>query len=305
VAGNIGAEEVQAASKRLETAIREETDTDDLIKPLDRTLGDLLESLTSLAASADKVSVAPSNLDPSNLLPQLNRLQALLEDFDSEAGDLVMEIEAQTANTEYAQPIREIGTCLDDFEFDEALALLTALTEGMKPQTSVTASDAGLCTDRFLVERMMPRARAEFLAGVKSQPGVGLALIVGAGGVEVERLRDFRTLLLPSTRWQIAEALSALTIVRRLKLDETSLSEIVEAIFAIAHFAEDHRGVLAELDVNRLILCENGEVFVVGAFSAREFFSERAVGADRARAIAFLRAAPDVPPMAGDELPND
>ena len=43
----------------------------------------------------------------------------------------------------------------------------------------------------------------------------------------------------------------------------------------------------------------------VGAFGASEFFSERSVGADRARAIAFLRAAPDVPPMAGDELPND
>ena len=43
----------------------------------------------------------------------------------------------------------------------------------------------------------------------------------------------------------------------------------------------------------------------VGAFSASEFFSERAIGADRARALTFLRAAPDVPPMAGDELPND
>ena len=43
----------------------------------------------------------------------------------------------------------------------------------------------------------------------------------------------------------------------------------------------------------------------VGAFSASEFFSERAVGADRARALNFLRTAPDVPPMAGDELPTD
>jgi acyl-CoA synthetase (NDP forming) len=132
-------------------------------------------------------------------------------------------------------------------------------------QTSVTAYDARLFTDRFLVERMVPRARAEFLAGVKNQPGIGLALIVGAGGVEVEMLRDFRTLLLPSTRGQIAEALSALTIVRRLKLDETLLREIVEAMFTIACFAEDHRGALAELDVNPLILCENGEVFAVDA----------------------------------------
>jgi CheY-like chemotaxis protein len=134
VAGNIGADEVQAASKRLEKAIREETDTDGLIKSLDRTLGELLESLTSLAASPDKVSAAPSNLDPSTLLSQLDRLQALLEDSDSEAGDLVLEIEAQTANTELAQPIREIGKCVDDFEFDEALVLLSALTEDIRPR---------------------------------------------------------------------------------------------------------------------------------------------------------------------------
>ena len=43
----------------------------------------------------------------------------------------------------------------------------------------------------------------------------------------------------------------------------------------------------------------------VGAFNAGEFFSERAVGADRARALDFLRAAPNVPPTAGDELTND
>ncbi len=136
VAGNIGADAVQAASKRLETAIQQGTNTDDLIESLERTLEDLLESLTSLAASPDEVSVTPSNSDPSTLLPQLNRLQALLEDFDSEAGDLVSEIKAQTAHTPYAQPLREIETFVDDFEFDEALALLTALTEGMKLQIS-------------------------------------------------------------------------------------------------------------------------------------------------------------------------
>ena len=43
----------------------------------------------------------------------------------------------------------------------------------------------------------------------------------------------------------------------------------------------------------------------VGAFGASEFFSERAVGADPARGLEFLRTAPDVPPDLGDEIHND
>jgi hypothetical protein len=39
----------------------------------------------------------------------------------------------------------------------------------------------------------------------------------------------------------------------------------------------------------------------VGALDAATFFAERAGGGDPVRAIAFLRSAPDVPPLDGDE----
>ncbi len=39
----------------------------------------------------------------------------------------------------------------------------------------------------------------------------------------------------------------------------------------------------------------------VGALDAATFFAERASGGDPARAIAFLRSAPDVPPLPVDE----
>lgn len=42
----------------------------------------------------------------------------------------------------------------------------------------------------------------------------------------------------------------------------------------------------------------------VGALGATDFFSKRAAGSDRARALAFLRAAPDVPAPAEDGLPD-
>lgn len=43
----------------------------------------------------------------------------------------------------------------------------------------------------------------------------------------------------------------------------------------------------------------------VGAFNASDFFAQRADGADRTRALAFLRATPNVPPTPGDELSDD
>ena len=137
VAGNIGAEEVQAAAKRLEAAIRQGADTEVPITELKRILGELIESLTSLTANQATVEVAPSNVEVSDLAPQLDRLQALLEDYDAEAVNLVSELESQVAHTEFTQPIRAIGERIDDFEFDEALRLLHALSEAMNSSRTI------------------------------------------------------------------------------------------------------------------------------------------------------------------------
>ena len=69
-------------------------------------------------------------------MPQLDRLQALLEDYDGGAVDLVSEIESQAAHTEFARPLRKIAESIDDFEFDEALERLNPLREMMRSRTS-------------------------------------------------------------------------------------------------------------------------------------------------------------------------
>ena len=140
VAGNIGAEEVQAAAKRLETVIQHGADIEAPIAELEQILGGLVESLTSLTANQATAGVAPSNVEVSGLLPKLDRLQALLEDYDAEAVNLVSELESQVAHTEFAQPIRAIGERIDEFEFDEALERLSALRVLMSPRTSDSAA---------------------------------------------------------------------------------------------------------------------------------------------------------------------
>ena len=84
--------------------------------------------------------MAPPQGKAPDLLPGLDRLQALLEDYDGEAGDLVSELESQVAHTELAQPMRAIGERIDDFEFEEALERLNALREVMSASTTDSAT---------------------------------------------------------------------------------------------------------------------------------------------------------------------
>ena len=59
-----------------------------------------------------------------------------MEESDGEAGDLVAELELQVVNTELAKPVRAIGECVDDFEFEEALERLNALRDTMRSRTA-------------------------------------------------------------------------------------------------------------------------------------------------------------------------
>jgi hypothetical protein len=129
---------VEAAAKCLEIAIKHGADTETPTTELERILGELVAGLKSLTAAADTVELIPPNGETPDLLPALDRLQTLLEDYDGEASDLISEIESQGANTAFARSIREIGERIDEFEFDEALELVNALRRAIS--TSMTDS---------------------------------------------------------------------------------------------------------------------------------------------------------------------
>lgn len=132
-------------------------------------------------------------------------------------------------------------------------------------KASVTAHDASLSCERFLVEQMVAKPRAEFIVGVKHDPGIGQALIVGAGGVDVETIADYATLLLPTSTSEISRALCSLSLTSRINPGDRAIGELTSAIDAVAQFAGDHRDSLVELDVNPLILTQEGNVHAVDA----------------------------------------
>lgn len=120
---------------------------------------------------------------------------------------------------------------------------------------------AGLGSGLY-VEPMVTGGIAELIVGITRDPLFGPVMTVGTGGVLVELLKDSATLLLPLSREDIDAALRSLKMFPlldgyrgRMKAD---VAAAVDAIAKIADFALANADRLEELDVNPLIVCEQG-----------------------------------------------
>ena len=91
--------------------------------------------------------------------------------------------------------------------------------------------------------------------------GDGLALVIGAGGVLVEVVKDSESLLLPVQESDVANALDRLKVSRILNGfrggPSADRQSIIDAILAIARFATENSDRILELDVNPLLVLEN------------------------------------------------
>jgi acetate---CoA ligase (ADP-forming) len=120
-------------------------------------------------------------------------------------------------------------------------------------------------SDDILIERMVEGAVAELIVGLKRDPQFGLALVVGAGGVLTELLKDSVTFLLPTTRLEIERGLQRLkcwTLVTGFRGKSGDAEAVYKAVEAIAAFAADHARKIEELDVNPLLVLKKGAVVV-------------------------------------------
>ncbi len=119
--------------------------------------------------------------------------------------------------------------------------------------------------DEVLVEQMITGAVAELIIGVTRDPQFGLGLVIGAGGVLTELLKDSTTLLLPCTRTEIETALKSLKIwklIEGFRGKSGDAEATIIAIQSVARFADAHSDTLEELDVNPLLVLPDGAVAV-------------------------------------------
>ncbi len=124
----------------------------------------------------------------------------------------------------------------------------------------------GIVLERYLMEPMQAAPLAELIVGVKRDPLFGMVLVIGAGGIFVELLKDARPLLLPTSRGEVETALRSLKTFPLLDgfrgRSRAALEPVIDAILAIAAYAGEARETLLELDVNPLMVYDNAAVAV-------------------------------------------
>ncbi|WP_207265571.1 acetate--CoA ligase family protein [Pseudomonas sp. GW101-3H06] len=143
-------------------------------------------------------------------------------------------------------------------------AALSAALDTMRASIKAYAPDVAF--DRLLLEPMAKPPLAELIVGIKRENDFGLALVIGAGGILVELLKDSRSLLLPTTDGAIRQALLSLRSAPLLQgfrgRQAADLEALVSAIRAVADYACENATQLLELDVNPLLVGADGTTAV-------------------------------------------
>jgi acetate---CoA ligase (ADP-forming) len=128
-----------------------------------------------------------------------------------------------------------------------------------------TRAEAGAAADRLsrlsdtlLVEEMVADGVAEILIGMTVDPQFGQVLVLGAGGVLTELLRDTVSLLPPFTAPAIESALQRLKVGKLLAgyrgRPPADIAALVETALACTRYAEANIDTLLELDINPVIV---------------------------------------------------
>ena len=116
--------------------------------------------------------------------------------------------------------------------------------------------------EQLLVETMITDAVAEVIVGIKRDSSLGLAVVIGAGGVLTELLNDTAHLILPVTEVEIRDAVATLKLSVLLEgyrgQPAGDVEALVRTVCAVTEYATAHAHELLELDVNPVLVRPRG-----------------------------------------------
>jgi len=231
---------------------------------------DVDDALTAVAAAAAVGAELPGSgpLRPAENAPRNSRT---LNEHDSksllaEAGVAIPDGKL-VAPSDAAAAAREIGFPVVLKAVGAELAHKTeigAVELNLKSDTDVAAAAGRLSNhaDRLLVEKMV-EGIGELIVGIARDRQFGPHLVVGAGGVLVELIKDTKVLLLPTTRGEVEAAIRGLKSAPLMEgfrgRPKGDIASAVATVMAVAEFAQSHWNEIEELDINPLIVCPEGE----------------------------------------------
>jgi acetate---CoA ligase (ADP-forming) len=127
-----------------------------------------------------------------------------------------------------------------------------------RAEAEAAADRLSRLSDSLLVEEMVADGVAEILIGMTVDPQFGQVLVLGAGGVLTELLRDTVSLLPPFTAPAIESALKRLKVGKLLAgyrgRPPADVAALVETALACTRYAEANIDRLLELDINPVIV---------------------------------------------------
>jgi acyl-CoA synthetase (NDP forming) len=113
----------------------------------------------------------------------------------------------------------------------------------------------------FLVQEMVDGL--EMLVGVREDPDFGPLVVVGLGGIFVELMKDVSLRLAPINEADAKEMLSELRGAKALEgfrgQAPRDVDALAKSIVALSDFFVDHRTWLSEIEVNPVIVLEEGK----------------------------------------------
>jgi acetate---CoA ligase (ADP-forming) len=133
-----------------------------------------------------------------------------------------------------------------------------ALNIRTRAEAEAAADRLSRLSDTLLVEEMIADGVAEILIGMTVDPQFGQVLVLGAGGVLTELLRDTVSLLPPFTAPAIESALKRLKVGKLLAgyrgKPPADVAALVETALACTRYAAANVDKLLELDINPVIV---------------------------------------------------
>jgi len=134
-------------------------------------------------------------------------------------------------------------------------------------EVSAAVREMSGLSESYLIEKMVGcRANgvvAELIVGVARDEQFGPFLLIGGGGIMVELMKDSVSLLMPTTRERVLQALGQLKCAPLFRgfrgAPPADLNAAADVILAVAGMVENDPSSIIELDINPLMLLAEGQ----------------------------------------------